>query len=63
MEKYLEEAARHIVLDQIMAHVHDACPYAGDAQQREWDEVILSTMITDDLDSLKGILQEWQEEV
>jgi hypothetical protein len=61
--KYDDEAARHIVLDQIMSHVHDACPYAGDSQQRKWDEVILSTMATDALDSLKSILYEWQEDV
>ncbi len=60
--KYTEEAARHVVFDQIMAHVHDACPYAGDSQQREWDEAIASTMIGTSLDSLRGILQEWQAE-
>lgn len=60
--KYIEEAARHVVMDQIMTHAHDACPYDGDSQQREWDEAIASTMVGTSLDDLKGILQEWQED-
>ena len=59
---HVGEAARYVVLDQIMSHVHDACPFAGDSQQREWDETIAGTMIGMPLNSLKEILQEWQED-
>jgi ribosome modulation factor len=60
--KYLEEAARHVVLDQIETHVNDSCPYAGDSQRQEWNETIMSTMANDSLDSLRDILQEWQSD-
>lgn len=60
--KYLEEAARQIVLDQIESHVHESCPYAGDSQQREWDETLMSLVEHDSLDSLKEILGEWQHQ-
>jgi predicted nucleotide-binding protein (sugar kinase/HSP70/actin superfamily) len=56
------DAARQIVSDQIMTYVHKACPYPGDANQREWNEAIGSTLKNMSLSDLKDNLTEWQED-